>query len=550
MLRASDIFGAPAGAIGVKRKLTEKSAKSKAALPLPPSVSLISGLLYEADEEPLAQFAKAKPALPRPLSACLISGLLTEADKEPFVQEVRRPEIATRKSGHISAGVSAALFKASHSSTGTSGLVGDSTESARLVDAALRSVLQPQTTVQEPRLGAVVAPKPDLKLGAKKESWHKIPRGQAPKVGATIAVRKSIRYKEYELKPGMRGVVTKVNPDGHAKVKWKSFGTQYLLKANYDAIASKVEEEEEDPPTDLEAVDTEPRVGPEGNAASMASKALSWLEQAASAEQTGTELGLRSQAASPPMGVPPARPGWSVIELVTEWTAVQAQVQEHLRVTQAYAAQVLPGHHQKHVEVVNKAQEEARVALLRWLAGKEDALKALHLHTSHLGYAELMLLPAEERQHGASLQTMVRAVVAQEAAGLPSTSGWLFQWLSGLGQGTLAGHTAPAPAPSPVPVPPSAPAVAAKPPMLLSKARGPPPGSGGGPFRQPPSLRPPNLAADLQAQEDAILARNLRGALFGLPEHSRGLLAKAATGGDALEHASVLKWVVGKSKVA
>jgi len=510
MLRASDVFGAPAGAIGVKRKLTERSAKSKAALPMPPSASVISGLLTEADDGPaVAQpTAKAKPTLPRPASAALITDLLTEADQEPFA--------------------GAQVKTAARALLGGDAVVGDTSESARLVDAALRAALQPDTAVQ--------APKPEKPRVAKKETWHKIPRGHSPKVGATIAVRKAIKYKEYELKPGMRGVVQKVHADGHAKVKWKSFGTQYLLKANFDSVATKVEEEE-DPPTDLEGADAEPSVNaPDGDAASVAAKALSWLEQAASAEKTG-------QASVASMAIPAARPGWSVVELVTEWTAVQAQVQEHLRVTQAYAAQMLPAQHQRHVEMVSKAQEEARVALLRWLAGKEEALKALHVQTSHLGYAELMLLPAQERQHGASLQTMVRAVVAQEAAGLPSTSGWLFQWLSGLGQATLA-QVPQAHAPAPTPAPAPAPAASSKPPMLLSKAKGLPPGR-----LMPSPSRPSPSAADQQAQEDAILARNLRGALSHLPEYSKTLLAKAAAaGGDTVENPTVLKWTT-KSRV-
>merc|ERR1719329_1259812 len=137
----------------------------------------------------------------------------------------------------------------------------------------------------------------------------------------------------------------------------------------------------------------------------MASKALTWLEQAASAERTA-----QVQATAVPtipaaaLAADPSRHGWSVMELVKEWTAVQSQVHEHLRVTHAWAVQVLPGQHQRHVEAASKAQEEARVALLRWLAAKEEALKVLYAQTSHLAYAGLMALPAEERQHGASLQ--------------------------------------------------------------------------------------------------------------------------------------------------
>merc|ERR1719329_854934 len=93
----------------------------------------------------------------------------------------------------------------------------------------------------------------------------------------------------------------------------------------------------------------------------MASKALTWLEQAASAERTA-----QVQATAVPtipaaaLAADPSRHGWSVMELVKEWTAVQSQVHEHLRVTHAWAVQVLPGQHQRHVEAASKAQEEAR----------------------------------------------------------------------------------------------------------------------------------------------------------------------------------------------
>lgn len=59
---------------------------------------------------------------------------------------------------------------------------------------------------------------------------------QAMTVGALVVVSREVRYKQYTLQEGLRGLVLELDPHGDARVNWELLGEQWLLGQDFVSV--------------------------------------------------------------------------------------------------------------------------------------------------------------------------------------------------------------------------------------------------------------------------------------------------------------------------